>query len=107
MRLNRIDFDFIREYLDNYGDEFRAEWESDFQDFRANFEFEPEVIEHFTEMMLASGVVFDPEAEEPDITDDDKMVLTEADYQELLWRNLGQMKAALDRPGWWAEYYYQ
>src|SRR5690625_915567 len=106
MRLNRIDFDFIREYLDNYGDEFRAEWESDFQDFRANFEFEPEDIEHFTEMMLASGMVFDPEAEEPDITDDDKMVLNEADYQELLWMNLGQMKAELARQVWGSEYYY-
>src|SRR5690625_5362962 len=96
MRLNRIDFDFIREYLDNYGDEFRAEWESDFQDFRANFEFEPEVIAHFTEMMLASGMVFDPEAEEPDITDDDKMVLSEADYQELLWMNLDRKSTRLN-----------
>lgn len=106
MRLNRIDFDFIREFLDKNGEEFRDRWQSDYQDFRANFEFDQQDIDHFTDLMLESGMIFDAEMEEPDITDDDKMKLKESDYNELLWMNLGQMKAELARQVWGSEYYY-
>lgn len=106
MRLNRIDFDFIREFLDTNGEEFRDRWQSDFQRFRTEFEFDQQDIDHFTDMMVESGVIFDDEAEEPEITSDDKMKLSEADYQDLLWMNLGQMKAELARQVWGSEYYY-
>ena len=33
----RVSFDYVRDYLDNNGDIFRAEWENDFDNFRTNF----------------------------------------------------------------------
>lgn len=48
----RVSFDFVRDYLDENGDDFRVEWEEDFEDFRNNFTWSDGDIESFKSAMF-------------------------------------------------------
>lgn len=105
MRINRVDFDFVRDFLDEYGDEFRAEWEDDYQNYRNNFSWSDKNKETFLTMMKDNGLVFSDDVEEPTIKDD-KLTVNREMYNELVELNYGSMKAELARQVWGTEYYY-
>lgn len=106
MRINRIDFDFVRDYLDREGNEFRQQWEDDYQAFRSDFSWSEDDEEIFLSMMKENGVIFDPEADEPTINEEDELVISRATYNELKWMNFAQMKAELARQVYGSEYFY-
>ena len=106
MRINRVDFDFVRDYLDREGNEFREKWEDDYQAFRNEFSWSEDDKEIFLSMMKDNGVIFDDEADEPSINDEDELVISRDTYNDLISMNFVQMKAELARQVYGSEYFY-
>jgi carboxyl-terminal processing protease len=102
---NRIDFDYVRDYLDENGEEFRERWEDDFQDFRHNFEWSESNKELLLSNMKENGLVFDSSIEAPEFEGDTLRISREI-YNENLWVNLGRMKAELARQVWGSDKFY-
>lgn len=101
----RIDFNFVRNYLDEHGDEFRDKWKEDFQDFRHNFEWSEEDKERLVSNMKDEGLVLDDSVQEPEF-EDDTLRISQQLLEENLWINLGRMKAELARQVWGNEKFY-
>lgn len=106
MVINRIDFDFVRNYLDERGDEFRNLWESRFQDFRNSFSFTETDSELLLSMMIESGMVLSDEVDEIEFEDEQFIVPTTL-YDELIELNHHRLKAELARQVWGNEYFFQ
>ena len=53
----RASFDFVREFLDTNGDDFRAAWEDNFEKFRTDFTWDKEDIESFKNNLIKEGMV--------------------------------------------------
>lgn len=102
---NRIDFDYVRTYLDENGEQFRERWEDDFQDFRNNFEWSQNDRQALLNNMKDNGLVFDNSIESPEF-DGDTLRISEETYNENLWVNLGRMKAELARQVWSSDKFY-
>jgi carboxyl-terminal processing protease len=102
---NRIDFDFVRHFLDENGEQFRDRWEDDFEDFRNNFEWSESNREALLSDMNDSGLVFDASIEKPEF-EGDTLRISKDTYEENLWVNLGRMKAELARQVWGSDKFY-
>lgn len=105
MRLNRVDFNFVRDYLDRNGDEFRDRWEDSYQEYRTDFTWSEEEETMFLSMMKEQGLKFADDIDEPTIEDND-LIITREMYDELKWINYGSMKAELARQVWGSEYFF-
>jgi len=105
MIANRLDFEFVRDYLDTFGDRFRDQWEDDFQGFREEFEWSDRDKAMFITMMQERGLVLDNELDEI-VTEDDELRMSREKYNELSWMNFGRMKAELARQVWGNEKFY-
>lgn len=105
MLVNRVDFNFVREFLDQKGEEFRDSWESDFQAYRENFEWSDADKQMFLNMMQNEGLEFVEDIEEPEV-EGDTLRITRDKYDELVWMNHGRMKAEMARQVWGNEYFY-
>ena len=102
---NRIDFDFVRTYLDENGEQFRETWEDNFQGFRNNFEWSESDRQALLSKMKDNGLVFDDTIEAPEF-EGDTLRISEEIYHENLWVNLGRMKAELARQVWGSDKFY-
>lgn len=105
MIINRIDFEFSRDYLDTYGDEFRAEWENNYQGFRNNFEWSETEKNRFLKLMKNQGLVIDDEYDEATVVED-TLYMSEDTYNRLVALNYGRLKAEVARMVWGNEYFY-
>jgi carboxyl-terminal processing protease len=105
MLVNRLDFNFVRDYLDQYGDQFRDRWESDFQDFRQNFEWSNKDKAMFITLMQEAGLEITDDVDEPTV-ENNTLKMTREMYDELVWMNHGRMKAEIARQVWGSEYFY-
>jgi len=56
--------------------------------------------------MKDNGVIFDDEADEPSINDEDELVISRDTYNDLKSMNFVQMKAELARQVYGSEYFY-
>lgn len=106
MILNRIDFEYAREYLDLNGDRFSAAWENDFQSFRENFEWSDAEKDRFFEMMKDRGLTIDNEYDEATV-EDETLFMSQATYDQLVELNYGRLKAEIARMVWGNEYFFQ
>lgn len=105
MLANRIDFNFVRDYLDENGDLFKAQWENDFDGFRSNFEWTAEDLKTLRNRMVDEGLVFDETVTEFSVSSDTLTTSSEL-YDTYLWMNEARMKAQLARQVWGAEAFY-
>lgn len=105
MRIERVEFNFVREYLDSYGDEFRKQWNGNFNKFRTDFEWNEKDENMFITMMKDVGLTFTDDVDKPTI-EDDNLLMTREMYDELKWMNFGFMKAELARQVWGNEFFY-
>jgi carboxyl-terminal processing protease len=105
MLVNRVDFNFVRDYLDQNGDTFRNRWESDYTDFRNNFEWSDRDRAMFLAMMMEEGMEITDDVEEPTIVENN-LKLTREMYDDMVWMNLGRMKAEIARQVWGSKYFY-
>jgi carboxyl-terminal processing protease len=105
MMANRVDFDFVRSYIDDKGDEFRNQWEDDFNRFRSDFTWSENDREEFISMLVDKGMVIDDETDEPQI-EEDTLIVSSDHLTEMIWMAEGRMKAELARQIWGLEYFY-
>jgi len=70
MRQNNIGFDFVRNYLDENSDAFRAEWEDDFDRFRTDFSWTDQDMDMFWDRMENAGMVISDTTETTTYVDD-------------------------------------
>ena len=106
MLVNRVDFNFVRDYLDQQGESFRDRWEDDFEAFRSDFEWSDRDKAMFLAMMKEQGMEFSDDVSEPVIEDDEILKLSRETYDELVTMNHGRLKAELARQVWGTEYFY-
>lgn len=102
---NRVNFNFVRNYLDKHGDEFRDKWEDDFEAFRENFSWSEQSQNEFLGMMKEAGMVLTAEDESTAI-DDEKLRISMQEYNELKPKAFARMKAELAHQVWGMEYFY-
>lgn len=101
----RVSFDYIRDYLDNNGTDFRAKWENDFEKFRANFSWSSEELNGFKASMEERGMVITDTVSEPDFKND-SLFVPQGYFEEVAWMAEGRMKAELARQVWGLPYFY-
>ena len=101
----RASFDFVREYLDQNGDAFRAEWEKDFEKFRTDFTWSDADIQKFKASLIEKGLVITDEVNQPDFKNDSLFVPAEH-FEEVSWMVEGRMKAEIARQVWGMPYFY-
>lgn len=101
----RAAFDFVRDYLDANGDAFRAQWESDFENFRENFEWSDADITSFKERLMNEGFVITDEVDSPDYKND-SLFVPDGYFEEVAWMAEGRMKAEIARQVWGMPYFY-
>lgn len=101
----RASFDYVRSFLDENGDNFRSEWEDDFQNFRENFEWETSHVEGLKSLLMERGMVISDTVETPNFRQDSLFVPT-GHFEDVAWLIEGRMKAELARQIWGMEYFY-
>lgn len=101
----RASFDFVRSYLDTKGDEFRAQWEGDFEKFRNEFEWTQSDLNDFEGLLKERGLVVTNEVSKPEFRSD-SLFIPEGHMAEVSWMNEGRMKAELARQVWGMPYFY-
>ncbi|MEX2364056.1 MAG: S41 family peptidase [Balneolaceae bacterium] len=101
----RASFDYVREFLDENGDEFRAEWEDDFQHFRENFKWDEKNIAEFRTSLESKGMVITDTVDTPSFKED-SLFIPPGHFEEVSWLTEGRMKAELARQVWGMEYFY-
>lgn len=105
MLAKRVDFDFVRRYLDENGDAFRARWEADFDAFRADFSWSQDDLDAFMAMMKERGLTIDDAVTEP-VVSGDSLTVSSTYIEQIDWMNRGRMKAELARQVWGTSYFY-
>ena len=107
MRRKEIGFDFVRNYLDNNGTEFREKWEKDYNRFREEFDWEQEHIDRIYSMLKDNNMVVSESdtLKEPDYRSDTLYVPTNH-FNEIEWMIRGATKARLARQVWGMKKYY-
>ncbi len=105
MRRNRIGFEFVRDYLDNNGTEFREQWEEDFEKFRTDFEWSEEDMDSVFVRLKDRNMVVSDTLSKPDFKSD-TLFIPEGHFEEIEWMPRGLMKAELARQVWGLKKYY-
>lgn len=105
MLANRADFDFVREYLDQRGDQFRSEWESRYEAYRTDFHWSDRDRQRIIELMTERGMEISAEYEEPEI-ENDSLKVSPAHLDDVLWMVEGRVKAEVARQVWGEQYFY-
>ncbi len=105
MRRNRIGFEFVRDYLDNNGTEFREQWEEDFEKFRTDFEWSEEDMDSVFERLKDRNMVVSDTLSKPDFKSD-TLYIPNGHFEDIEWMPRGLMKAELARQVWGLKKYY-
>ena len=98
-------FDYVRNYLDDNGDAFRAEWESDFENYRENFEWDDSDVEGLRSLLVERGMFISDTVKTPDFRND-TLFVPQGHFEDISWLLEGRMKAELARQVWGMEYFY-
>jgi carboxyl-terminal processing protease len=101
----RASFDYIRDYLDENGDEFRTKWEDDFENFRANFVWPEEHMEGIKKLLKERGMVETDTVSSPKF-ESDSLFIPKEHFKEVAYLLEGRMKAELARQVWGMKYFY-
>ena len=100
-------FDYVRSFLDENGDKFRAEWESDFERFRTDFEWSAEDIEGIKNHLVEKNMIISDDIEKPRFSARaDSLFIPEGHFEEVAWMSLGRMKAELARQVWTSKEFF-
>jgi carboxyl-terminal processing protease len=102
---NQASFDYVRTFLDENGDAFRAEWESDFETFRENFEWDDSNVEGLRSLLVERGMFISDTVKTPDFRND-TLFVPKGHFEDIAWLLKGRMKAEVARQVWGMEYFY-
>lgn len=98
-------FDYVRQYLDKHNDDFRKEWEDDFEGFRTDFNWPETEVENFKQSLIEQGMAIVDTVSQP-IFKNDSLFVPEGHFEEVAWMSEGRMKAELARQIWGLPYFY-
>ncbi|MEP1151202.1 MAG: PDZ domain-containing protein [Balneola sp.] len=101
----RAAFDYVRDFLDQNGDDFRAEWEGDFEKFRTDFTWDPKNIAEFKASLEEKGMVITDTVSTPNFRKDSLFVPV-GHFEEVAWMSEGRLKAELARQVWDLKAFY-
>jgi len=101
----RAAFDYVREYLDENGDEFRAKWEDNFDKFRTDFEWNKNDINEFKASLESKGLVITDTVDTPKFRSD-SLFIPVGHFEEVAWMSEGRMKAEIARQVWGMKSFY-
>ena len=102
---NQVSFDYVRSFLDENGETFRAEWESDFERFRNDYEWTDKHMSEVKDLMLKRGMVVTDTVDAPTFSNDSLFVPV-GHFAEVSWLLEGRMKAEVARQVWGMKYFY-
>ena len=105
MRRKRVGFNFVRKFLDENGDSFRAQWEDNFEGFRTDFEWNEAQLDEVFTMLKNNDVVVTDTVSTPDFKDN-TLFIPPGHFEEVEWMPRGIMKAELARQVWGMKKYY-
>ena len=101
----RASFEFVRNYLDTKGDEFRSKWENNFEAYRTDFSWSEEELTAFKNLLEDKGMVEKNNLSEPEFKND-SLFIYPGYFDEVAWMAEGRMKAELARQVWGLPYFY-
>jgi carboxyl-terminal processing protease len=101
----RASFDYVRSFLDEQGDAFRAEWEDDFEGFRKDFSWGKEHVEGVKSLLQNRGMVITDTVSSPDFKND-SLFIPVGHFEEVAFLVEGRMKAEVARQVWGMQYFY-
>jgi carboxyl-terminal processing protease len=108
MRQKNLNTDFIRSYMDEYGDEVRAEWKENFDRFLSDFRWSDSQVQQFKQKMMAAGMVLSDTVNLYDpVVKGDSMFVNPAAFENDRWILEGSLKAELSRQLWDTQHYFQ
>ncbi|MDX1586468.1 MAG: S41 family peptidase, partial [Balneolaceae bacterium] len=105
MMREQIAFNFVRNYLDNNGEEFRSKWENDFEGFRKDFSWDERDKNEIYAMFKDHNMVVADTLTEPTFRND-SLFVPKGHYEEIEWMPLGYAKASLARQVWGQKQFY-
>lgn len=105
MMREQIGFDFVRNYLDNNGDAFRAKWEDNYEEYRKNFTWPEQARQQIYSMFKERKMVVSDTLSEPTFKSG-TLFIPKGHYEEIEWMPLGYAKAALARQVWGPKKFY-
>ncbi len=105
MRRNNIGSSFVRDYIDQHGEDFRSDWLDQFDEFRSHYSWPEEYQEEFKRRLSDSGLVVSDTVSTAHF-EEEKLYLNESLLEEQMSIPLGYMKADLARQVWGTEYFY-
>jgi carboxyl-terminal processing protease len=105
MRQKRIVFNFVRNYLDNNGEQFRAKWENDYQGFREQYQWEEDDFNSVYSMLKDENFAASDTLSEPDFKSD-TLFVPKGHFEEVEWMVGGILKAELASQVWGLKKYY-
>ena len=105
MRRKQVDFNYVRDYLDQNGDQFREKWGDDFQRFREEFEWSEEDMNDVFDRLQKENFAVADTLSEP-VFRSDSLYVPKGHFEEVEWMPRGLMKARLARQVWGMKKYY-
>jgi carboxyl-terminal processing protease len=104
MLRNQVGFNFVRDFLDNQGKEFRKQWE-DFNAFRRDFEWSNEDMQNVFDRLQDKNLAISDTLSEPEFKSD-TLFVPDGHLDEFEKRARGYIKAELARQVWGFKKYY-
>ena len=101
----RASFEFVRNYLDTKGDEFRSRWENNFEAYRTDFSWPIGELAEFKALLQQKGMVEKMGLSKPEFKND-SLFIYPGYFDEVAWMAEGRMKAELARQVWGLPYFY-
>ncbi|MCC5925422.1 MAG: S41 family peptidase [Bacteroidetes bacterium] len=108
MRQRNLNTEFVRSYMDEYGDEVRSRWRDDFPSFLEEFTWSDEFVEGVRTRMIANGLVLtDTVSINSPILEGDQLFINPEAFERDRWILEGSLKAELSRQIWDTQHYFQ
>ncbi len=105
MLRKQIGFEYVRDFLDKNGTEFRKKWENNFDQFEKEFEWsDKQMQEVFTRLKNNKMAVRDTLSEP--VFKSDTLFVPKGHFEEIEWMPRGLMKAELAKQVWGLKKYY-
>ena len=101
MRRKRVGFNFVREYMDNHGDELREEWADDYQRYKEEFTWPKSARKKLFKNLQDEGItVVDSDTLTAPEFKDEQLYIPKGHYEDVEWMTLGYTKADMARQIW-------
>ena len=104
MLRNRVGFNFVRDFLDNKGKEFRKQWD-DFNAFREKFDWSDEDMQQVFARLKDKNLAISDTLSKPEFKSD-TLFVPDGHFDEFEKRARGYIKAELARQVWGFKKYY-